>query len=124
MQTSAQQHQPTQAPDLEYTGTLVHGAEARSKVLDHDGHVVPVLCMDIELDNKLRTPMHVEQTFPIGQHAQAVAAAHKWKKGMRITVQAPLVGLRLVAVNATHITPAPLADQPSESTESCQASLL
>ncbi len=123
MQTYAQHPQPAEVIDLEYTGTLLHCAQARSKVLDHDGHTVPVLCMDIELDNPLRTPMHIEQPYPIGQHAEATAAAHKWKKGMRITVQAPLVGVRLIATNATLITAAPAA-QPTETTEPCQPSLL
>ena len=120
MHTSA--HHPAATADLEYTGTLLHAAEARSKVLDHDGRTVPVLCLDIELDNALRTLMHIEQPFPADQHAQAKAAAHRFKKGMRITVQAPLIGVRLIATNATHITAAPAA-QPTETAEPCQASL-
>ena len=59
--------------------------------------------MDIELDNALRNVMHVEQPFPAASFEQARAAAHRLKKGMRVTVQAPLVGIRLVAGNATHI---------------------
>lgn len=99
MHTSAQ---PTQ-PLVEYSGTLTRQAEARTKLLDHEGHSVPVLCMDIELDNALHTPMHVEQPFPADATKQAHAAAHRLKKGMRVTVQAPLVGVRLVATNAAHI---------------------
>lgn len=90
-------------PLAEYSGTLTHQAEARMKVLDSEGHSVPVLCLDIELDNSLHTPMHVEQPFASGSIEQARAAAHRLKKGMRVTVQAPLVGLRLVAANAAHI---------------------
>lgn len=86
----------------EYTGTLIHGAEARSAVLDSQ-HVVPVLCMDIELENAMHTAMHVEQPFPEGHYAQAQAAAHRLKRGMRVTVRAPLVGVRLVARNASHV---------------------
>lgn len=104
MHTSAQ-------PVMEYTGTLTHQAEARTKVLDTEGHSVPVLCMDIELDNALRTPMHVEQPFPAASFEQARAAAHRLKKGMRVTVQAPLVGIRLVAGNATHIHVIPEPEQ-------------
>lgn len=89
------------APLMEYSGTLTHHAEARTKV--HDNVTVPVLCMDIELDNTLHTPMHVEQLFPAASFEQAKAAAHRLKKGMRVTVQAPIVGLRLVAGNAAHI---------------------
>lgn len=88
----------------EYTGTLTHAAEARTKVLDGEDHAVPVLCMDIELDNALHTPMHVEQPFPAAtSFEQARAAACRLKKGMRVAVQAPLAGMRLVAGNAAHI---------------------
>lgn len=101
MHTSAQQRQDW--PQAEYTGVLLHQAEARTTVLDGDGHTVPVVCLDIELDNAMHTHLHVEQPFPVTQGAQAHAAARKLKKGMRVTVQAPLVGMRLVARNATHI---------------------
>lgn len=98
-------------PVMEYTGTLLHQAEARTKVLDGQGHTVPVLCMDIELDNALHTPMHVEQPFPAASHEQARAAAHRFKRGMRVTVQAPLVSVRLGAT-ASHIHVIP--DQQEE----------
>lgn len=102
MHTSAHPSQTT--PQLmEYSGTLTDHAQARAKTLDHDGTTVPVLCMDIELDNALHTPMHVEQPFAVNAMAQAKAAAHRLKKGMRVTVQAPLVGHRLVACNVAHI---------------------
>lgn len=87
---------------LEFTGTLVHAAEARMRLLDGD-QSVPVLCMDIELDNSLRNLLHVEQPFPPHQFKQAEAAAHRFKKGMRVTVQAPPLDLRLVARNTAHI---------------------
>lgn len=109
-------HTPAQ-PLAEYSGTLTHQAEARTKVLDGEGHSVPVLCMDIELDNALRTHMHVEQPFPADAAKQAHAAAHRLKKGMRVTVQAPLVGIRLVAGNATHIHVIP---EPKQEEIPCQ----
>lgn len=110
MHTSAQ-------PLAEYTGTLTHQAEARMLPIDHAGHLVPGLCLDIELDNSLHTHMHVEQPFTHGDIEQARAAAHRLKKGVRVTVQAPLVGLRLVAGNAAHIH---VLKEPQE-TQPCQA---
>lgn len=101
MHTSA--HHPADIPLMEYTGTLIHQAEARTKLLDSTGTTVPVLCLDIELDNAMHTPMHVEQPFPASSFDQARAAAHRLKKGMRVTVHAPLIGMRLVAGNAAHI---------------------
>lgn len=103
MHTSAHPPLPAHWPSAEYTGVLIQRAEARSSVADSEGHIVPVLCLDMELDNAHRTHLHVEQPFPAGHHTQAEAAAHRLKKGMRITVQAPLVGMRLVARNAAHI---------------------
>lgn len=100
MQTSAH---PTDTPMAEYSGTLLQRAQARTALLDSQGSAVPVLCMDIELDNSLHNTMHVEQPFPPDHFTQCQAAAYRLKKGMRVTVQAPLVGLRLVARNATHI---------------------
>lgn len=88
---------------MEYTGTLIHAAQARTQVLDADGHTIPVLCLDIALDNPLHNLMHVEQPFPFDHYAQAMAAAHRLKKGMRVTVQAPPIDLRLIARNTAHI---------------------
>lgn len=94
-----------QAPALtaEHTGTLLHPAQARTAMLDSAGHAVPVLCLDIALDNAVSTRMHVEQAFPSGQHKACEAAAHRLKKGMRVTVQGPLTGITLVALDITHI---------------------
>lgn len=95
---------PTQqeASLIEFSGTLVHAAEARLRVLDGE-MTVPVLCMDIALDNTLRNLMHVEQPFPPNGFKQAEAAAHRFKKGMRVTVQTPALDMRLLARNAAHI---------------------
>jgi len=100
MHTSAQSAARTVA---EYTGTLLHQAQARTAMIDAEGHSLPVLCLEIELDNAMHTHLHAEQLFPAGHHNQAVAAAHRLKKGMRVTVQAPLFGMRLIAANTTHI---------------------
>ena len=94
---------PANWPQAEYTGTLLHAAEARTTLLDSEGHTVPTLCMEVELDNAMHTHLVVEQPFPAGHFTQAQAAAHRLKKGMRVTVHAPLVGMRLIARNATHI---------------------
>ena len=97
---------------LEYTGTLLNAAKARSAPMDHEGHVVPVLCFDLALDNPLHTPMHLKQYFPAGQHAQAQAAAHRFKKGQRLTVQVPLLTLSMGGI-AAHVYTLH-DDQPTE----------
>lgn len=88
---------------LQWSGTLIQGAEARMRILDGHDHSVPVLCMDIELDNALRNVMHVEQPFQADQHKQAEAAARRLKKGMHITVDVQPLDLRFTARNVSHI---------------------
>lgn len=101
MHASAQAHS---APVLlQWTGTLIHAAEARTRILDGESHAAPVLCMDIELDNTLRNVMHVEQPFPPEHHKQAEAAARRLKKGMHVTVDVPPLDLRFTARNVSHI---------------------
>lgn len=84
------------------TGTLTENAGARTKVLDGDV-AVPVLCLELVTDTPMRLPVHVEQPFPRGHHAQCEAAARRLKKGLHVTVQAPVVGWKLIAANATHV---------------------
>ncbi len=103
MQKTTEKLLPDNWPAAEYTGVLLHRAEARINVLDNEGRTGPVLCLDLRLENSFHNTLHVEQPFPTDQFAQCTAAAHRLKKGMRVTVHAPLVGMRLVARNATHI---------------------
>ncbi len=88
---------------LQYTGTLLHQAQVRTAVLDGDGHTVPVLCFDIELDCPFRNHFHGQQAFQMGQWEQASIAAHRLKKGTKVSVDAALIGLQLVANNVSHI---------------------
>lgn len=92
----------TASADSLITGTLTKRAEARSRALD-GLHVIPVLCLDLVTDTPLQLPVHVEQPFPAGQFAQCEQAARRLRKGAMVTVQAPVVGWRLVATNASHI---------------------
>lgn len=99
----------TGLPLMEYSGTLLHHAEARCRVVNGQHTSQPVLCLDIELDNAMRTRMHVEQPFPLDQHARAAAEAKRLHKGMHITLRAPLVDMQLVARNVCSIAVAPCA---------------
>lgn len=100
--TSAQSPLPADWPSSEYTGTLAENAQARIGT-STEGGFVPMLCLELVLDNQYATRLHVEQPFPINQYEAARMAASRLKKGMRVTVEAPLVGLRLMARNATHV---------------------
>ena len=110
MQPNAHTHTTPQL--LQWSGTLIHAAEARTRLLDGHSTAVPVLCLDIELDNALHNVMHVEQPFPVNQHKEAEAAARRLKKGMHITVDVPPLDLRFTARNVSqiHIIPEPTND--------------
>lgn len=87
---------------LEYTGTLTRPAEVRARV--QGVQTVPVVCLEIDLDNSLRNRMHIEQPYAPGHHAEAEAAARQLRKGARITVCAPITDMQLLARNATAVT--------------------
>lgn len=88
---------------LQFTGTLIAPAQARTTVLDAEGHTLPVLCMDIELDNSECSRLHVEQLFPSGKHRECVGAALRYKAGQRITIDTQHTSISLVARYASHI---------------------
>lgn len=87
---------------LAYTGILTHAGEVRHKTIDAAGHIVPVLVLHLSTDTAPTQPIYVEQPFPVGHEAQCAAAARRYVKGQRVTVQAPVHHHRLSVV-ATHI---------------------
>lgn len=87
----------------QFTGTLVAKAEARIRTCDAEGHVVPVLCMSIQLDNAFNTLMQIEQPFPASAFDQAKAAAAKHKKGERITVSVAVHDIVMSTRSALHV---------------------
>lgn len=110
-------------PTLQLSGTLLRAAQARSAMCDSAGHVVPVLCLDVALDNAMRNRIHVEQPFPAGEHAACEAAARHYKAGMQITFTAPLASIALITRQASHIhidgagadtAPPAVAPQPAD----------
>jgi hypothetical protein len=90
------------AAELEYTVRLVRDGEARQKQADQQGQFVPVLVLDAEGESDMHMPVHIEQFFPAGHMEQAEAAAKRYRKGQRLTVQTPVLSQRL-AIVATHI---------------------
>lgn len=87
--------------DMQISGTVVQ-AQVRALVLP-DGMSVPALCLDIMTDTAVPMPVHIEQGFAPGHHAQAHAALRRYPKGTHITAQAPALGVRLVVPNASLI---------------------
>jgi hypothetical protein len=89
--------------DMILRGTLIRNAEVRNKVLDGDGHTVPVLCVEFTTDSSSHMPVRAEHAYKPDQHALAEKHAKALRRGCCVTVQAPLVGLKLVATNANSI---------------------
>lgn len=100
MNTSAQRaEQPETLVQL--TGVLLHHAEARTRPGDAEGHMVPVLCMDIELETVHRNLFHAEQVFPSQEACEW--AARRLRKGTRVTVDGPLAAARFTHLHVSHI---------------------
>lgn len=104
MQASAQQ-QPGLLPPASatFTGTLLHHGEARSMTCDAQGHMVPVLILTLELDGVLHNHLQSQQPFPVGEQIQCEAAAKRYRKGMRVQVQARMSSLRMIAAHTEHV---------------------
>ena len=93
---------------LEFTGTLTHAPEVRTRMLD-DNVSVPVVAFELELDNAAHSLFTAQQHYPIGGHSAAQAEAKRWHKGDRITVTSSLLDLRLVTRSACSVRAAPEA---------------
>lgn len=95
-----------QAPDgqcVSYTGTLLAAAQVRFTPIDAEGRMAPVLCMKVALDSFAGALLQLEQCFQAQGLAQCQAAARRYRAGMRVTVVAPLYGLKINARFVEHI---------------------
>lgn len=88
--------------DFEFSGVLAEDAVASNVQLDSDGHMVPAMCLAIELDSSAHSCLRVRQYFGAQQMPQCEAAARRLRRGMRVTVQVPMVSIALTGV-ASHI---------------------
>jgi len=111
MNTSAPKQQPKQQPSprvvpqsvTTFEGVVVSNAQVRMKPIDREGHMVPVLCVDIIVAGPLRNLVHLEQPFAPDAHDACEAAARRYHKGLCIKADAPTVGLRMLVPNVSHI---------------------
>lgn len=99
----------------EFEGTLIADGQHRMLPTDQEGHMVPVLVLDVRLANVTHNHLRVEQPFPPGKDSACIAAARRYRKGMQVRVQAPIACLTLKASHATHIHLVQ-ADQPTPTT--------
>jgi hypothetical protein len=80
----------------------VSNAHAAFEALDGEGHTVPVIVLDVESDQRHAHAAAHQAGLPTRAHGQAEAAARRYRKGQRVTVQASALSVRLACV-AEHI---------------------
>ena len=86
----------------QFAGRIASTPQVRART-DKEGHTVPVLCLELTADGATAAQVHVEQPFPINQFEHCRAAAHRFKPGQHVTIEAPMQALRLVVREAAHI---------------------
>ena len=101
MQTSALMD--TGSNLAQFEGTLISDGQARMHAVDDAGHMVPVLILEVRAKSAAHNHIRVEQPFPPGAYERCKAAAHRYRKGMQITFQAPVAWLTLHARHTAHI---------------------
>lgn len=87
----------------QFEGTLIADGQARILPADEAGHMVPVLILDVRATCPANNHIRVEQPFPPGADERCRAAAHRYRKGMKIQFQAPVAWLTLHARHTKHI---------------------
>lgn len=103
--------------DMQISGTLARDADLRFRPLDSSGHNVPVICFDLVANGAVHMPVRVEWPQPADGYQAAERLLKTLKRGTTVTVQAPLLGMRLLAANASQVhASAQTAHTPSSAT--------
>lgn len=97
-----------------FTGSLARNAEVRSKPIDAAGHIAPVLCIELLIATPCPHVVRAERPYTEATRKQAEADAARLKKGQRVSVSSPLLGMR-VYLPAVEVLP------PEQTTESTAA---
>lgn len=79
---------------IELSGVLLQDAEVRTRLMGEDNTPMPVLCLVMQSDGSCTSPVRAEQVYPAALRSDADRAAKSMKKGMRVTVWAPIAQLR------------------------------
>jgi len=106
--THAQPPQP-QALQLQFTGVLRSDAQVRVKPVGTDGHVLPVLCLDLSHVGDAHHTVHAEQVFSEATRAQADAKAKALKKGTVVHINHSLLDMRIFLPHVESIAIVPSA---------------
>ncbi len=87
------------------TGTLVQDAEVRTLPQGVDSTPMPVLCLLIDSDGPGQLPVKAEQVYPPAARAQAQQRAKSYKRGMRVSITAPVHQIRHTLGHCSDIQP-------------------
>ena len=85
-------------------GTLVQDALVRIKPMGDDETPMPVLCLVINTIGPSQEPVRAEQTYPPSLRADAEKAAHAMRRGMHVSVTAPVAHIRTSLAHCASIT--------------------
>ncbi|MEN2430745.1 hypothetical protein [Comamonas sp. F1-6] len=88
---------------IELSGVLLQDAEVRTRPMGDDNTAMPVLCLVMQTDGRSTAPVRAEQVYPAAMRGDADRAARALKKGMRVTVWAPIAELRTTLGMSTRI---------------------
>lgn len=88
---------------ISVSGELLQDAQVRIKPLGEDRTPMPVLCLLLNSDGPSTVPVACEQVYPPAMRADADRAALSLRKGMRITVLAPIAHIRTTLTHCSQI---------------------
>ncbi|MBN8749497.1 MAG: hypothetical protein J0I65_18550 [Variovorax sp.] len=98
---------PPTSEMLKVPGVLTRDAEVRVKPVGHDGHALPVLCLDMAPLSGRHRSIHAEIPFREGERKQAEQLASTLKRGAHVSITTPVDGMRTIFphVQAVALTP-------------------
>lgn len=97
---------------IQLSGVLLQDAEVRTAAMGDEKTPMPVLCLVMQSDGSCHAPVRAEQVYPPALRGDAERIAHGMKKGMRITVWAPIAHLRTTLAMSSRIEVHGRAKQP------------
>ncbi len=100
---------PQIAPDcvMQFSGQLMHAAHVANRVIDREGHVLPVLVLELEDCGAGHHQVVVHVPFTEADRAQAERQARALQRGQTVTVLTALSDVRLFLPGASLV-----AEQP------------
>lgn len=106
---------------IQLSGVLLQDAEVRTVPMGEDKTPMPVLCLLLQSDGSCHAPVRAEQVYPPALRGDAERIATGMKRGMRITVWAPIAHLRTTLAMSSRIevhgrSKPVKANQPTEAT--------